>query len=67
MSTPGPDREPYGEGAQSPMPPASDYNGPPAGYGPVQAHRNGFGITALVLGILAIVLCWTAIGGIILG
>ncbi|MGH3670426.1 MAG: DUF4190 domain-containing protein, partial [Pseudonocardiaceae bacterium] len=29
--------------------------------------RNGFGIAALVLGLLALVLCWTIIGGIVLG
>jgi heme/copper-type cytochrome/quinol oxidase subunit 2 len=33
----------------------------------MRAPRNGFGVAALVLGILAIVLCWTGIGGIVLG
>ncbi|MEW1599758.1 DUF4190 domain-containing protein [Streptomyces sp. NPDC093808] len=30
-------------------------------------RRNGFGITALVLGIVGALLFWTAIGGIVLG
>jgi hypothetical protein len=29
--------------------------------------RNGAGTAALVLGIIAVVLCWTVIGGIVLG
>lgn len=38
------------------------------GYGaPPARPRNGFGIAALVLGLLALVLCWTIIGGILLG
>jgi hypothetical protein len=41
-------------------------NGP--GYGtPTVQPRNGFGIAALVLGLLALVLCWTIVGGIIFG
>jgi predicted PurR-regulated permease PerM len=52
-----------------PPPPAYDggsgYSG--QGGGTLTAPRNGFGIAALVLGILALVLCWTAIGGIVLG
>jgi len=47
---------------------------PPAGYGqglsygaPPARPRNGFGIAALVLGLLALVLFWTIIGGIIFG
>ncbi len=31
------------------------------------APRNGFGIAALVLGIIAIVLSWSAVGGIVFG
>ncbi|MEU1080625.1 DUF4190 domain-containing protein [Streptomyces sp. NPDC005908] len=42
------------------------------GAGPQQAvgageRRNGFGIAALVLGIVGALLFWTAIGGIVLG
>lgn len=38
------------------------------GYGaPPRRPRNGFGIAALVLGLLALVLSWTIIGGIVLG
>ena len=45
------------------------YGTPPAGYGAPHggAKRNGFGVAALVLGILAVVSCWTVIGGILLG
>ncbi|WP_320781216.1 DUF4190 domain-containing protein [Streptomyces sp. CRN 30] len=35
--------------------------------GPAAGQRNGFGIAALVLGLLAAVLFWTVIGGIALG
>src|ERR1700704_2793700 len=38
------------------------------GYGaPLTRPRNGFGIAALVLGLLALVLSWTIIGGIVFG
>ncbi len=74
MTTPGPDQPAFGEGDPGSMPPPPTYGtGPAHGTGPgwsgggVVAPRNGFGITALVLGILAVVLCWTAIGGIVLG
>jgi hypothetical protein len=41
---------------------------PVATYGtPATGIRNGTGTAALVLGIIAIVLCWTVIGGIVLG
>ncbi|CAL9339576.1 DUF4190 domain-containing protein [Streptomyces werraensis] len=39
-------------------------HGQPAGTG---ERRNGFGIAALVLGIAAVLLFWTAFGGIVLG
>lgn len=52
---------PYGYG-----PPTSGYPGQVAGYGPRPA-RNGLAITALVLGIAALALCWTTLPGIILG
>ncbi|MBV9013093.1 MAG: DUF4190 domain-containing protein [Pseudonocardiales bacterium] len=39
-----------------------------AGYGaPPAPPRNGFGVAALVLGLLALLVSWTVIGGIILG
>ena len=34
---------------------------------PAQAQRNGFGVAALVLGILAAVLFWTIFAGLVLG
>ena len=38
------------------------------GYGaPAAQRRNGFGVAALVLGVLAVLTAWTVIGGIILG
>jgi hypothetical protein len=38
------------------------------GYGtPPARPRNGFGIAALVLGLLALLLCWTIVGGIVFG
>ncbi len=41
---------------------------PGAGYGgPLARPRNGFGVAALVLGLLALLLCWTIIGGIVFG
>ncbi|QRP46928.1 DUF4190 domain-containing protein [Amycolatopsis sp. FDAARGOS 1241] len=66
MSTPD-NREQY---QQYPAGQSEPFAAPPAGGGygqPVVAPRNGFGVTALVLGILALVLCWTVWGGIVLG
>ncbi|HVE96652.1 MAG TPA: DUF4190 domain-containing protein [Pseudonocardiaceae bacterium] len=38
------------------------------GYGaPMRRARNGFGIAALILGLLALLLSWTIVGGIVLG
>jgi hypothetical protein len=51
----------------TPASPAGTYS---TGYGqpPVFAQaRNGLGTAALVLGILALALCWTVLGGIALG
>jgi Domain of unknown function (DUF4190) len=61
-------------------PPPVGYGQNPAGYGqgpgygqglgygaPPAPPRNGFGIAALVLGLLALVLSWTIIGGIVFG
>jgi len=53
-----------------PMPSHDPYNRGPAGsaeYAPPAHPRNGIGITALVLGIVAIVASITVIGGILLG
>lgn len=54
-------------------PPVSYGQNPPGygqspGYGePPVRPRNGFGITALILGLLALLLSWTIIGGIVFG
>jgi Domain of unknown function (DUF4190) len=54
-----------------PMPPHNpSYNPGPAGfapYAPPQHPRNGLGITALALGIVAVIASITVIGGIVLG
>lgn len=56
-STPGPYPQPGGY--------------PPPGYGygqqPYQRRGSGMATAAMVLGIIALVLCWTIFGGIILG
>jgi Domain of unknown function (DUF4190) len=50
-------------GGYPPPPPA-----PYAGYAPPPTTpNNGLGITALVLAIVALVFCWTVVGGIVLG
>lgn len=70
MTTPGSDPSGYGEGDPGSMPPPPAYGsgtGMPGQGAPMAAPKNGMGTAALVLGILAIVLCWSAIGGIILG
>ncbi len=60
------------DGDQS-RPPLSYGQNPPgygqgSGYGaPGTRPRNGFGVTALVLGLLALVLFWTIVGGIVFG
>ncbi|MDQ2792306.1 MAG: DUF4190 domain-containing protein [Actinomycetota bacterium] len=54
-------------------PPVSDGQNRPGfgrgpGYGATAAPpRNGFGITALVLGLLALLLFWTVVGGLVFG
>lgn len=51
-----------------PPPPYGTPVGQPAPYGtPVAVVRNGLGTAALVLGILAVVLSVTIVGGVILG
>lgn len=71
MTTPGSDPSGYGDSGSGSMPP------PPPGYqggtgypgqgAPLGPPKNGFGVAALVLGILAIVLSWSAVGGIVFG
>ncbi|AGB23319.1 hypothetical protein Mycsm_02996 [Mycobacterium sp. JS623] len=46
-----------------PPPPPQPYAGYAAPVGP----RNGLGIAALVVAIIGLVLCWTVVGGVILG
>jgi hypothetical protein len=48
-------------------PPPGGYGGPPYGWAPVPRRGAGMATAALVLGIIAIVLCFTAFGGILLG
>jgi hypothetical protein len=70
MTTPGSDPSGYGDSGSGSMPPPPAYDagaGYPGQGGPMAPPRNGFGTAALVLGILAIVLCWSAVGGIVLG
>lgn len=47
--------------------PEQPYGAPPPGSGPPQSRSKGMAIAALVIGILAILLCWTIVGGILLG
>jgi hypothetical protein len=67
MSAPGDPRD------SGPNLPPGGYGQYPAGYGQGPGYgappqpRNGFGVAALVLGLLAVVLSWTIIGGGILG
>jgi hypothetical protein len=70
MTTPGSDPSGYGDSGSGSMPPPPSYQGGtgyPGEGTAVAAPKNGFGITALVLGIIAIVLSWSAIGGIVFG
>ncbi len=61
----------YGQAGQPPgqpgygAPPGSGYGAPPPGAG--APPRNGLGIAALVLGLLALLTCWTLVGGIVFG
>ncbi|WP_431783318.1 DUF4190 domain-containing protein [Streptomyces chumphonensis] len=43
------------------------YGGPEGYGGPPRSPRNGFGIAALVLGIVGVLLFWTVVGGLLLG
>ena len=73
MTEPQPPQQPY---QPYPPPPGGGYPGgypppPPAPYSgytlPTTGPKNGLGIAALIIAILALVSCWTVFGGIILG
>jgi Domain of unknown function (DUF4190) len=54
------------------QPPGAGYPAPPpmpyaTGAPPPIAPRNGLGIAALVLAIVGLLMCWTVVGGVILG
>jgi hypothetical protein len=63
--------QPAGYGAPAGGPPPYGQQpggfGAPGGFGGHGSPKNGFGIAALVLGILALVTCFTVVGGILLG
>lgn len=69
FAPPSGDPQPPVYGAPPPPPPyAAPQYGAPVYGGPVASpQRNGFGVTALVLGILSIVTSFTIGGGIVLG
>lgn len=58
MTQPPPD-QPYGSDPAYSGPGYSDQQGP--------SRPKGMAISALVLGVLALLLCWTVVGGILLG
>ncbi|MDQ4103400.1 MAG: DUF4190 domain-containing protein [Actinomycetota bacterium] len=63
MSAPGNPRD----GGQYPPAGGYGYGRTPGSGASLGRRRNGFGIAALVLGLLALVLSWTIIGGLIFG
>jgi hypothetical protein len=74
---PPPPQYQYGAYPGSYPPPPPQYGAYPASYPPPQPYsgftppptgpRNGLGIAALVIAIIGLVLCWTVVGGVILG
>jgi hypothetical protein len=72
---PPPPGQPPGAGYPAPppgQPPGAGYPAPPpmpyaTGAPPPIAPRNGLGIAALVLAIVGLLMCWTVVGGVILG
>ncbi|WP_227979027.1 DUF4190 domain-containing protein [Nocardia spumae] len=58
-------QEPYPGGY--PPPPPSGYPGPPGQGAWEEPKSKGLAITALVLGIIALLSCWTVLGGILFG
>lgn len=69
QNPPPPPSDPYGEQPQQPAYDQPAYGQQPGQPYPPQQPQGGSGlaITALVFGILALLLCWTVFGGIILG
>lgn len=63
MSAPGNPRD----GGQYPPPGGYGYGQAPGSGAPLARPRNGFGVAALVLGLLALVLSWTILGGLVFG
>ena len=57
--------QPPGQPDYGAPPPSGGYGAPPPGSG--VAPRNGLGIAALVLGLLALFSSWTVVGGILFG
>lgn len=57
--------QPPGQPGYGAPPPSGGYGAPPPGSG--AAPRNGLGIAALVLGLLALFSSWTVVGGILFG
>ena len=71
---PPPPQSPYGAYPGGYPPPQSPYGSYPGGYPPQQppygagsGPSNGLGIAALVTAVVALVLVWSVIGGLILG
>jgi hypothetical protein len=64
MSVPGDPQQRYG---QKPVEPGPEYRPGVVPGGPPAGPRNGFGVAALVLGVLALLLSWTIIGGVVFG
>lgn len=62
------DQPQYGQAPQGQVPLGQGQYGQTQPFGQEQrSPRNGLGVAALVLGILALVLCWTGFGGILFG
>jgi hypothetical protein len=60
----------YSSGGQQQSGGYAPYGGSPDQYGEGAGSgqaRNGFGWAALILGILAVLTCWTVVGGILFG
>lgn len=69
FAPPSGDPQPPVYGTPPPPPPyeAPQYGAPQYGGPLISAPRNGFGVAALVLGILALISFFTVVGGIVLG
>jgi hypothetical protein len=63
--------------SELPPPPPGVYPGPPGGYPPPlyggypaippAGPKNGLGTAALVVAIVGLLMCWTVVGGVVLG